>query len=635
MLKRESWLSLGMVSAALLSACGDDGRTTAGATGATGVTGVTVASVGPTTDSPTSTDAPTTSVGTSEGTGTASASEGTTDATTNNSGVTTVDTNDDTTGPVSGTTTSGPGTTDGPCVCNPGDLNGCEGDQILVCADDCQGFEPQPCPGNGETCKNGACGNKLCNPGQVQCEGLDAEKVCNANGDGYDPPVACTASQECDFGGCTELCDLVQSAPSSIGCSFLGHKMDNFNDGQADSLIVGNTHPSKAAQVQLYFVPNGTNVEQAQGAPINLAPGMTYTFTMNNPALDKKSELRKGGVYRVSSNIPIIAYLHSPLGQQATNDASMLLPEYALRQNYIIASWKDTHNQYPSYFNVIALQDGTTVSWTPPQNTLAGNGVPAVNAGATGQVVMNRFDTLQVRGPQAGSDVSGTFVQADKPIWVIGAVECVNVPTVAVTFCDHIEEQMLPLDYWGMTYVGAHSPKRGNEKHYWRVFAGEDNTTISTDPVQAGTPFVLNKGQYKDLVVANNTSFMFTGDKPFLPVQYLEGENGGAGTGDPAMYQMIPVEQFLDRYAFATGTGYTADYVQVIRQLGGADVKVDGATVSGYYTVGQFEVADWKINQGGHLAESEQAFGIISVGYTGVTSYAYPGGMRLKIINPQ
>jgi hypothetical protein len=411
--------------------------------------------------------------------------------------------------------------------------------------------------------------------------------------------------------------------------------MDNFNDNQQDSIIVGNTHPSKSAQVQLYFVPNGTNVEQPQGGPINVAPGMTYTFQTNNAALDKVSALRKGGVYRVSSNIPIIAYLHSPLGAQATNDASMLLPEYALRQNYIIASWKDTWNQYPSYFNVIALQDGTTVKWTTPQGTMAGNGVPAVAANQTGQVAMNRFDTLQVRGPQAGSDVSGTIVESDKPIWVVGAVECVNVPTNAVTFCDHIEEQMLPLDYWGKTYVGAHSPDRGNEKHYWRVFGGEDGTTVSTNPVQPGTPFVVNKGQYKDLVVPNNTSFIFTGDKPFLPVQYLESQDGGAGTGDPAMYQMIPVEQFLDRYAFATGTGYSADYVQVIRQAGGADVKVDNVSVNGYYTVGGYEVADWKISPGGHLAESTQPFGIVSVGYTGVTSYAYPGGMKLQIINPQ
>src|SRR5690606_38114856 len=117
----------------------------------------------------------------------------------------------------------------------------------------------------------------------------------------------------------------------------------------ADSVIVGNTHPSKTAQVQLYFVPNGTNVEQPHGAAVNLAPGLTHTFQLTNAAIDKVSQLRVGGVYRVHSNIPIVAYQHSPLGQQATNDASMLLPEYALRQNYIIASWKDTHNAHPSY----------------------------------------------------------------------------------------------------------------------------------------------------------------------------------------------------------------------------------------------------------------------------------------------
>jgi hypothetical protein len=246
---------------------------------------------------------------------------------------------------------------------------------------------------------------------------------------------------------------------------------------------------------------------------------------------------------------------------------------------------------------------------------------------------MNRFDTLQVRVANSG-DISGTIISADKPIWVVGAVNCVNVPT-GVTFCDHIEEQMLPLDYWGKKYVGAHSPKRGTEKHYWRVYGGEDGTDVTTNPAQPGTPLMLNKGQWKELVVANNTSFIFDGDKPFLPVQYLEGQDGGAGTGDPAMYQMIPVEQFLSRYAFVTGTGYTTHYAQIIRVAGGADVLVDGAVVGNYYQVGGFEVSDHVIQQGAHLAESAQPFGILNIGYTGVTSYAYPGGLKLAVINPQ
>jgi len=98
---------------------------------------------------------------------------------------------------------------------------------------------------------------------------------------------------------------------------------------------------------------------------------------------------------------------------------------------------------------------------------------------------------------------------------------------------------------------------------------------------------------------------------------------------------MIPVEQFLDRYAFVTGTGYSVHYAQIIRTKGGPDVLVDGAIVGGYYTVGEYEVADYKISEGAHLAESNAAFGVINVGYTGVTSYAYPGGLKLAVINPQ
>ena len=91
----------------------------------------------------------------------------------------------------------------------------------------------------------------------------------------------------------------------------------------------------------------------------------------------------------------------------------------------------------------------------------------------------------------------------------------------------------------------------------------------------------------------------------------------------------------LDRYAFVTGQGYDVHYAQIIRLKGGADVKVDGVVVAGYYAVNEFEVADFKISEGAHLAESDSPFGIINVGYTNATSYAYPGGLKLAVINPQ
>ena len=520
------------------------------------------------------------------------------------------------------------------CACEPGAAGGCEQGLLLVCEADCQSFAPQAC-GAGEACVVDGCFPQVCVPGQAVCEGEGAVKTCDAQGAGYEAPVDCAVGEVCSFGVCLSLCAEAEVTPSSVGCSFFANRMDNWENKEPDSLIVGNTSKTLTAEVQLYFVANGGNTEQPEGAPVQLLPGKTFEFHLTNAPLAKVSQLRKGGVYRVQSTIPIVAYQHSPIGAQATNDASMLLPEHALRREHIIASYADSieSEDHPSYFDVIAMADDTTVSWVPTAATYGAADFEPVAPGGTGVVKLDRFDTLQVR---AGTftDLSGTLVSADKAIWVVGASNCALVPA-GLFFCDHLQEQMLPLDYWGKRYVGAHSPVRGTESHYWRIFGGEDGTVVTSEPPVPGTPVVVDKGEWKELVLANGTSAVFTSEKPFMAVQYLAGQDAGAEYGDPAMYQMIPTEQFLDRYAFVTGIGYVQHYAQVIRVKGNPDVTIDGKKVTGYYAVGDYEVADFKIKEGAHLAESEAPFGVINIGYTPVTSYAYPGGLRLAVINPQ
>ena len=422
-----------------------------------------------------------------------------------------------------------------------------------------------------------------------------------------------------------ETCDQAEMVESTVGCVFRANKMQNFQE-EPSSLIVGNVSPDENATINIYYGNGGA--EQLVVGPIDVAPLATYEYVMNMPSEPGDvSVLRIGGTFKVESSRPVVAYQHSPIMAEAHNDSSMLIPDHALGQNYIAATY--TRNvSGPPYFNVVAIEDNTTVTWEPRESTAAGSGVPAVAAFATGQVVINEYDMLQVT---SNTDVSGTIISTDKPAWVVAAMPCTNVPN-GVTFCDHIEELMLPLEYWGEEYVGAHAPTRGNESYYWRVFSGADGVTITTDPPQPMTPAVLDRGEWFEF--STSQSFMISADGPFMPVQYLAGQNGGAGTGDPASYQMVPTAQFLTRYVFVTGVGYDLNYAQVTRPAGGADVVVDGVVVDGYYAVGPFEVADWAMNAGAHVAESDEPFGVTQVGYTSVTSYAYPGGMSLKQINP-
>ncbi|MEZ4384026.1 MAG: IgGFc-binding protein [Nannocystaceae bacterium] len=480
---------------------------------------------------------------------------------------------------------------------------------------------------------------QICQPGNQICADDKNYQVCADDGLSYDDPLPCGEGESCSGGQCVSACDLAELTPSSVGCSFLAMKMDNFynnaNDPtKHDSLIAGNISSTDTVTAQLYFIPVNSNVEQAQGAPVMIPPEGTATFVLSHPEIDSQTTVRQGGVYRLETSLPVVAYQHSPIGSTATNDASMLLPEHALTGNYVVTSYPGTVGNYPSYFSAIAASDGTTVNMTVKGNTAGGGGIPALTNGQSAAVSLDRFQLMNVVvSQQNGGDLSGTVIEADGPLHLIGATECANVPQYPQVYCDHMEEATFPLEYWGDEYVLAAPPKRNNESYHWRIYGGDNGVTVTATPNQPGFPKTLQKGEF--FQIATKASFVVTGDGPFLPVGLLESQNPNAGTGDPGMYQMVPTEQFLSRYAFVTGTGYNQHYAQIIRPTGGADVTIDGNLVGNYTAIGNYEVANVSTSEGAHFAESADPFGVIQIGYTPVTSYAYPGGLKLEVINPQ
>jgi hypothetical protein len=497
----------------------------------------------------------------------------------------------------------------------------------------------------------------VCLPGTLQCAGDTTLEVCAETGLEWEQmpcssESTCVPCEEEDGESCTPQCkgpcDSEDDLPSSAGCSFIASRMirDEFDqEDEVDGLIVGNPNTAQTATVTLFQVPEGKRQEELVGEPVELGPGEEHVFELDANYIDITgfSRFRTGGNYRVQSDIPIIAYLHSPWRATRGNDASLLLPEDALRGDYVIASYIPEIE--PSYFTVIALEDDTVLEWTPLKTDTAGNGFPIdlVKKGKKGKLAMGRFDSARIAASTStmpnpnNRDVSGTVLHSNKPIWVMGAVMCARVPP-GKNWCDHLQEQMLPLEYWGTKYVAAPSPERENEPHIWRVYAAApDGATITADPPVI-EPIVLEaRGHWQEFQVPHGTAFVLESDRPFMPVQYLVGQELAKKEGDPSMYQSVPVEQFLNRYVFVTGLDFDSHYVQVIRHLGGADVFVDDELVSGYYSVGNFEIVDVEIDEGSHVAESADDFGIVQVGYTLDTttkdaSYAYPGGMKAEEI---
>jgi hypothetical protein len=544
--------------------------------------------------------------------------------------------------------------------------------------------------GDGDGDGDGDSGNEgppiICDPGETRCPEINGTvlETCAPTGLEWEPSD-CTLYQVCNpcFGetaedcvaACVGPCEQLSDQPSSEGCSFYATSM--YQAGQTtenteDAIVVGNPHPELSAIVKRYFVPEGSNIEEFV-EDVTLLPGASEVFILPKELTDYDeitSEYRSGLVHHIVSDLPIVAYLHSPYEGTSSNGSSLLLPEHIMTGNYVI--YGGTPYTDPSYFSLIALENETTVRWRPTANT-AGDELPLpfVMGGEEGEQLLNRFDNIRIDSsskdgqPKCEQDLSGTVIEADKPVWVVSAVRgsriplCANAqiegcPTQISNAClsgsDFLQEQNLPLEYWGREYVGAHSPVRGTERHYWRIYAGDDNVTVTVTPEELGItiPMLLSRGDYADIDVPTGTNLVFNGDAPFMPVQSLAGHWVSNSIGSPAMVQMVPTAQFLNRYVFVTAHLYDLDYVQVIREAGTADVTIRdvlgvSTLVTGWETVGDWEVANMQIIEGSYEISGEDYFGIVQYGYTILpdpaaptldpsSGYAYPGGMKAEII---
>ncbi|MEM6990693.1 MAG: IgGFc-binding protein [Myxococcota bacterium] len=535
-------------------------------------------------------------------------------------------------GESSGDGVDGDGGAPGACACTPGEPVQCASSTLVeICAADCHGSVKQAC-GPLQACIDDACRDHdaACDPGETICD-EGGVRQCAADGTGYGDPVACEGGDDCAAGACMSPCDAAAAVPSSQGCSFFAMKMDTYYAGGSDGLVVANPSQEHAAHVQVWEADD-EGVELAVGDPRELSPGESTTFLMNTTPLESTSAVRRGESFCVSSDRPVVAYQHAPASGIASNDGSALLPEHSLGTEYVVASYPGT-THWPghlAYFDVIAANDGTTVSWTPPVPTEAADGVPAAAANATESVQLDRYGTLQVAAA-FGDDLTGTIVEADGPVWVVGASACAAVPQDSGT-CDHIQEQMIPLAQWGTTAVAAHAPARDGESYYWRVLAGADGVSVTTTPDQLGAATSLDRGEWVEIVATE--SFVVRGDGPILAVQYLESQDEGSGRGDPSMIQAAPVEQFLREYTYATPNGYDDHYTQVVRPLGGAEVTIDGDAINDFVPVGMFEVADLNVAEGPHRVRSSDAFGLTAFGYNTYASYGYSAGQGLEVLSP-
>ncbi len=522
--------------------------------------------------------------------------------------------------------------------CHDGVHQRCVADGELTRADNTD------CAADGRVC-DVARGCVACAPGSTRCaeDRLSVER-CSEDGARWSPADACDTARgfACRAGRCVEVCvdDSVQR--TNVGCEYYAVDLDNIVESreraaaaQQFAVVVSNPDPVLTTRVEVHRnnaapgeAPRLERVATAVIPPrdlevFELPPREVDCSTAPN-LNDGTGTCLSSRAYRITTTFPVIAYQFNPLDNVAvfSNEASLLLPTNSLGSSYRVLGWPqqfsavnnpdgDRPAEIRAYMTVVGTAPDTTVTITPRADVVPGGPVTApLRAGTPLRVRLGPFDVLNLETGSFLADLTGSTVLADKPVSVFSGTECSDVPFWRdpgdrVRACDHLEEQLFPLESVGQSYVASRTPQRSaavraaggrvtlTETVDWFRVLNASSSRVRVDttlPARHDQPdgpaltFELAEGEWRDLRAERD--FLLRGDGRIIVGQLMAGQ-GTTGIpfthpgGDPSLILVPPVEQWRSEYVFLTPARYAFDFVQIVARPG-ATVYLDETPVSDF-----------------------------------------------------
>jgi hypothetical protein len=457
-----------------------------------------------------------------------------------------------------------------------------------------------------------------------------------------------------------ETCEQAEQATTTVGCLFYAADMDHHDlvENQQYAVAVSNVNQDDTAHV---VVSQGNPMNEEFGfdelQAADIPPMNLHQFDLPDYHMNSSGVMEKG-TFKIESDVPIIAYQFAPVDGASSylSDASMLIPVPSLSLTYDVVGWKQCQGDgdMRAYFSVIATQDGTELLVEPSVAPLAGGVVPGTGEPFT--VNLDEGDLLEVQTNNYLDSLTGSRITAneDHPIIVFSAQECAFIPET-IYACDHLQEQLPGMRFWGKEFVAARMPVRStstvSEDVLWQVYASEDETQVTFTAAASVvglplSPATVNQGEMLEFYVSGSIAqpgdFFVEADKPIGVMQYMIGASNpnAGGTGDPAMVYVSPTEQFLDRYVVLVPGTWINDALIITRHATQGVILDDNLMPDDPFIPvadSEYEVARVPIDDGIHtLASEDPEYGlaVIVVGYDSWDSYAYAGGMGMGEINP-
>ena len=422
----------------------------------------------------------------------------------------------------------------------------------------------------------------------------------------------------------------------------------------------------------------------AQGLEIP-GGGMAVILLPHHGYLEESRVSRQA--YQIRTERPVAAYQFGPYccNYSFTNDASLLLPVATLGTEYRyvgVPSWAQAPDPMgepavglPAYLTVIGTRPSTVLTINLPAGvevqpdpggriTVSGSTVTVTLGQAEVMHLASATPTRLSSARPLGVDLTGARISSTWPVAVFSGHECTYYPQDQEA-CDHLEEQLFPVDTWGNEFalvppvLRTRSPDTATEAIFWKMVADRDGTVVTLSvpfadlaprqPGFDGVPYcgdmltdlssiTLNEGEFCEFGTRDPVAV--TGNLPFQVMGIISGQAStgfsvsgwGQHAGDPAIFLVPPLRQFRLDYQFMAPTTYYQDFVTVIVPPD-ANLTLDGETVdlrTGVAVPGQNLVfRHLLIDDGPHELRSSREFGIQVFAWDDYVSYAFTGGLNL------
>ncbi|MDF2692537.1 MAG: hypothetical protein K0S65_920, partial [Labilithrix sp.] len=509
----------------------------------------------------------------------------------------------------------------------------------------------------------------------------------------------CSPENGCAEGHCVPACDAVAAAKSSLGCEFYMQPpptamywarscyaayVVNPWTLAAPLAFEHEGHPLDLTDSVFQFVPGSTSLSPLSGP---LPPGEAAVVFLSNPptmgqeekyvacpagvrpALDKWIVPVQSGLstsIRLKSTTPISVTTIYPFGgaEGAFPSATLLLPVTSWGKQHVIVEpvgrmAKDTVSGRAAVpgAQIVAAEDDTHVTILPAKDIQGGPAVAPAVKGSPVTYALSRGQFVQL---SQDDELSGSFVESDKPTSVFGGHACMFIPS-DVYACDVSQTQLPSFEQWGNVYVGVRYRGRlsENEAALYRIVAAFDGTELAYDPEPPpDAPRTMKAGE----VVGFSASrpFVLRSQDPehpvFMAAYMTGGNNGGVNVGgDPEFVNVVPAGQYLNAYTFYADPTYEETSLVIVRQKSrGAfeEVELDcaGGTLDGFEPVGvggEFEYRRVDLSRGGGHGEAFPGgtctFGLHRLksngpvtatiwGWAPYASFGYPGGLAQRTL---